>query len=636
MTSLSALINATTQNLSQFKAFSAIYQLLQEGVPNIAGYTALINSNNDTNFGSKTSTSPGPVFNSENIFINVANALFQGNATAKTAFDGIANGTTLAEKLVSVYQSLVVPSQRTTEGQQAFAAQADFYAARAVELGIPGDTGGAVVAFGSLLDILVRENNEGIGNSVSDLLMAVNDGTALLPETSTTTIDIEIADGARYDADDGFTNTITSDSTVQALVGTPENDKFVVTPASLNAGDSFSGGKGTDIVDLQFSGGSALVPTGLTFQDIEQFVFSGTYSGGTIDASKLTGAQAISQTGSSNSPANVSNLESGTIVSFTDSKLKDTPVSVGYKAGATEANLQVTNVQDLSEITVLGGDLTTLNVSGSVAKNSSGGAGSFDLFMISQDLVSPSKLTTLNVNFESDVNIIPHAVGALSVTTIDSSGSSGQINMAAIALAGDGVTPLQDVLSVSSIKGGSGGSSIALALENYKASTLTLDAGSGNTSLRIVDGIDASATALQVVIKGGGGSNTLVFGDGPGPGADGLGNVKSIDEAGIRSGIISFENFDVTKDVINVSTLGTLDALTTSEMAAVSAAANLSAATALAVTNSANSFTVFDFGGNTYVVSDTNTDGAFSSGDGLIEIVGVSSADLSAVALVTA
>jgi hypothetical protein len=635
LSSLSTLINATSQNLSQFKAFSAIYQLLQEGVPNISGYTALINANNDTNFGSKTTSNPGPVFNSENVFINIANALYQGNSSAKTAFDGIASGTNLVEKLASVYQFLVVPSQQTPEGQQAFTAQASFYSARAIELGIPGDTGGAVVAFASLLNILVRDNNQGIGNSVNDLLMAVNDGTALIPETSTLTIDIEVADGAKYDSDDGFTNTVTAGSTVEALVGTPGNDKFVTTSATLNDGDSFSGGKGTDSVELQLSGGSLFIPSGLTFQDIEQFVFSGTYTGGTLDASKLTNAQVIAQTGNTNSPVNVINVESKTIVSFTDSNLKDSPVSVNYKSGATEANINVNNVEHLSEITVLGGDLTTLNVSGSVAKNSSGGAGSLDLFMISQDLVSPSKLTTLNVSFESDVNIIPHAVGALSVTKIDSSGSAGQINMAAIALDGDGVTPLQDVLSVTSIIGGTGGSSIAIALENYKASTLTLDAGSGNTTLRVVDGTDASATALQVVIKGGAGSNVLVFGDGPGPREDGLGNVKTIDEAGIRGGIISFENFDPTKDVINVSTLGTLDALTTSEKATVAASANLSAATALAVTNSANSFTIFDFGGNTYVVSDTNKDGVLSSGDGLIEIVGISSVDLSATALVT-
>ena len=430
--------------------------------------------------------------------------------------------------------------------------------------------------------------------------------------------------------------TITAGPTVEALVGTSGNDRFVTTSSTLNTGDSFSGGGGTDVVEIQLSSGPASLPSGLTFLGIDEIFIFGLYDGGTIDASTLTGVKVVSQNGNTSSPANISNLESGTFVTFTDSKLMDSPVSVSYKAGATEANLRVNNVQDFSEITILGGDLTTLNVFGSVAKNSSGGAGSLDLFMISQDLVSPSKLTTLNVNFESDVNIIPHAVGALSLTTIDSSGSTGQLNMAAIAIAGDGITPLQDVLSVSSIKGGPGGSSIVLALENYKASTLTLEAGSGNTSLRIVDGIDASATALQVIIKGGAGSNVLVFGDGPGPREDGLGNVKAVDEAGVRNGIISFENFDVIKDVIDVSTLGTLDSLTTSEKTAVSAAANLSAATALAVANSANSFTVFDYGGNTYVVSDTNKDGAFSSGDGFIEIVGINSADLPATALVTA
>lgn len=545
LSTLSTFINATPQNLSQFSAFSAIYQLLQSGVPSIAGYTTLITANNDTNFGSKTSNDPGPTFNSENIYINIANALFQGNSSAKSTFETIANGETLEAKLASVYKFLVAPSELTTEGEQAFTAQASFYSNRATELGIPGDTGAAVVAFGSLLNILVRDNNQGIGNSVVDLLAAINDGTAVIPEASTTTTDIETADGAKHDADDGVANTIVA-------------------------------------------------------------------------------------------AGNVSNVDSGTFVSFTNSQLKDNPATVSYKADATLANIYLENIQDSSVITVLGSNLTTLNVSGSVAKSATDSTGTLDLFMISQDLVSPSKLTTLNLALTSDVNVIPHAVGALSVKSIDTTGSTGKIDMSAIAVGGDNFTPIQDILSLSSIIGGPGGSSIAIALENYSASSLTLDAGSGTTSLRIVDGIDASSTALQVIIKGGTGANTLVFGDGAGPRADGLGNVKAVDAANVRSGLISFESFDISKDVINVSTLGSFDALTSIEKANVLAATDLSAAAVLAVTNSSNAFTVFDFGGNAYVVSDTTGDGTFNSGDGLIELVGINSADLTATTLVTA
>lgn len=195
LSNLSTLINSTSQNLSQFKAFSAIDHLLLGGVPNIGGFTSKITTNNNENFGAKTENNPGPVFNTENIFINIANSLFQGNPSAQTAFNALASGNTLTDKLTSIYNALVDFSEQSDTGRAAFASQADFYQNRAVELGIPGDTGGAVVAFGALLNILVRDNNIGIGKSVNNLLQTVNDGTASLPETSTNFIPIETADG---------------------------------------------------------------------------------------------------------------------------------------------------------------------------------------------------------------------------------------------------------------------------------------------------------------------------------------------------------------------------------------------------------------------------------------------------------
>lgn len=278
---LSTLINATTQNLSQLKAFAAIYHLLQGGTPAIAGFTTLINSNNDTNFGSKTATNPGPVFNIENVFINVANALFQGNASAQTAFNNLAAGITLSDKLVSVYNALVDPSQQTDAGRAAFAAQSAFYAARAVELGIPGDAGGAVVGFGALLNILVRDNNVGIGNSVNDLVQAINDGSAALPESSTTFTAIETADGTKFDADDGgtaatITLTTGADTPGAAApsantlgISAAETYVGVFDPSggatTLSNADTLDGAGGTDILNLRVAststGGSTIAPT---------------------------------------------------------------------------------------------------------------------------------------------------------------------------------------------------------------------------------------------------------------------------------------------------------------------------------------------------------------------------------------
>ena len=278
---LSTLINATAQNLSQLKAFAAIYHLLQGGTPAVAGFTSLINANNDTNFGSKTATNPGPVFNVENVFINVANALFQGNPSAQSAFNTLAAGISLSDKLTSIYNALVDPSQQTQAGREAFASQATFYSARAVELGIPGDTGGAVVGFGALLNILVRDNNVGIGNSVNDLVQAINDGSAGLPDTSTVFTPIETADGTKFDADDGgaaATITLTTGTDSPGAVapsantlGTSISQTYtgVFDPAggatTLSNADILDGAGGTDILNLRIAstsgGGSTIAPT---------------------------------------------------------------------------------------------------------------------------------------------------------------------------------------------------------------------------------------------------------------------------------------------------------------------------------------------------------------------------------------
>ncbi len=89
LSDLKTLMNANAQNLSQFKGLSAAYVSSLGGAPSIDGYTALINANNASNFGSGPT---GPGFNDENVYINTINALYQGNPTAKAAFDAIVAG----------------------------------------------------------------------------------------------------------------------------------------------------------------------------------------------------------------------------------------------------------------------------------------------------------------------------------------------------------------------------------------------------------------------------------------------------------------------------------------------------------------------------------------------------------------
>ena len=71
----------------------------------------------------------------------------------------------------------------------------------AIERGVAGSDGAAIVAMASLLEILVRED-VGVGDAVNDLQAAVGDGTALLPERGDVFTPIGVADGWNYDSSD--------------------------------------------------------------------------------------------------------------------------------------------------------------------------------------------------------------------------------------------------------------------------------------------------------------------------------------------------------------------------------------------------------------------------------------------------
>ena len=186
-------------NLSQGKAIAAAYQTLLGGTPAIAGYEFLIKGNVATNFGAGS----GANFNDENIFINVANSLVQGNATAAAKFATLAAGTTLSEKITSLYSKIIPAAKQSADGV-AFLTRPDglkFYQDVAKERGITAENGPAVIALASLLKVAV-DSKIGIGNPVSDLIASIADGSSGVPATSAAVLPIETVDGTKFDADD--------------------------------------------------------------------------------------------------------------------------------------------------------------------------------------------------------------------------------------------------------------------------------------------------------------------------------------------------------------------------------------------------------------------------------------------------
>ncbi|WP_274630035.1 beta strand repeat-containing protein [Arvimicrobium flavum] len=250
---LDALIDG---NPDAFAGIAAAYEVLLGGVPSVDGFMFLINNALETNYGSNN---PNIVFNTENIFINSVNALFQGNPAAEAKFDAITAGAaTLQDQLVAIYEAYVPAEHQTAEGLAFFTraeAQA-FYTGVAAERGVQGTDGPAVVALASLLKMLVA-NDQGVGDAINDLKAAIDDGTANLPETSDVFIPIETADGTKYDNDDpapGKTLTVNGDT----LSGEVFNAPRAFTPGgtdqmnTLNDDDVLTGTGAHNVLNFTF------------------------------------------------------------------------------------------------------------------------------------------------------------------------------------------------------------------------------------------------------------------------------------------------------------------------------------------------------------------------------------------------
>lgn len=257
MEDLAALV---AENEEAAAAIAAAYEILLGGVPNVAGFTFLIDNIVATNYGSNN---PNVVFNQENAFINVANALVQGNPAALASFQAITAGAaSLSDKVAAIYNAMVPTGSQSAEGL-AYLTRPDalaFYEQVAAERGVGGPDAAAIVALASILNITYTNDTPGIGDAVNDLLAAIADGSAQLPLTGDTLTPIEVADGPNFDGDDFGAATILTINP-DTFIGSATNDIIkapVVQTAflptqTLNSGDSIDGGGGRNTVEAQLS-----------------------------------------------------------------------------------------------------------------------------------------------------------------------------------------------------------------------------------------------------------------------------------------------------------------------------------------------------------------------------------------------
>lgn len=484
----------------------------------------------------------------------------------------------------------------------------------------------------------------------------------------------------------GQTFTLTT-AAGEKIVGTAGNDEIrgvmnsAESNSTLNIGDTVDGGAGADTLNLTFAA-TAAPPAGIEIKNVEivnlnvggstganaAFLKSSLYSGveqlWQIDSQ----AQDTLATGS-NTVAAASSDASATITVAVASVASDfgnvivaDGVTVGFKGsgqvgaqavyGAAAAATQTVTVTQAtgaaatltasataegaalevkaaaaaqkvisialdgvgtgSKLAVNGegtGVIETVNVSGSVAKASSTVDGSLSITLDNTATATGGVTKTFDGDFTSGVKLTLANNGAL--TTIDLAGSTGGVEI-------DLSTGYGKLKTVTT---GTGADKVKI--DDAMTEDLAIDLGAGNDVLTIAG---AAATAAGAT-AGGTKEVTVTLGEGKDTvKLDGafVSNIADVD-AIATNGLITISDFKIGEDSLTFASTA-YQGLTTAQ---IDKTGDLKAAAGSAISQAgAGKATIFELGGNTYVVVDSNNSGTFSNGDGLIELTGVDASDL--------
>lgn len=252
--------------------------------------------------------------------------------------------------------------------------------------------------------------------------------------------------------------------------------------------------------------------------------------------------------------------------------------------------------------------------------------------------------------------------GLTALTSIDASGSSSALTIDSSALAslatvtgGSGVDTLTvattatnavaqtvnagagaDVIGATvgtaalTVNGGAGNDQITANVTGTSAAVLTVNAGDGNDIVTVNAAASSSTAAHNLSITLGAGADTLKVGTT-------LTNVDTVDltttagvtaaNTSVSANLVKVTDFSGGSDVVNLAASTTFTALSNTQAANVTAAASLAQAANLAAqdlgsTGTTAQATAFAYGGNTYVLVDTDHSGSLSAGDGMIELTG--------------
>lgn len=463
--------------------------------------------------------------------------------------------------------------------------------------------------------------------AVKNWLAAVtSDAATLTNATSATTLNSLLSTVKSNVGSTGSTFTLT-DKIGESVVGTAGNDTFkavvgsTASDSTLHIGDSIDGGAGTDTLNLTLTA-KTTIASGVTIKNVEVVNLDVTAiaAGSAADPSFLKssayeGVQQLWQ------------VETGSVGTAGTAKFDDVTVAEGVTAGfrgnnvaqsatgdtggaadvsatvsaatATQKSLSIAldgvGSRSVVEVAATSGKIETVNVSGSVAKDTSTASG---LLKVN------TTADTLTVNGEFTSGVALAITGTTTkLKTVDLSKSTGGVEINASGLA-----------ALETIKGGAGNDKLTVDLG---AKLVSVDLGAGNDTLVFTDTASGDGKELSVTL--GAGKDTIV--------TTAVKNV--IDTTDLTKGLVTITDFKLGDDTLNLNTAGKV--LTAGELATAKGAATLKEAIdSVAAAIGASKSAVFSYGADAYVfINDGTTGGGFADGDGLIKLVGVDATLLS-------
>ena len=422
---------------------------------------------------------------------------------------------------------------------------------------------------------------------------------------------------------EGTTFTLTSDA--DNLTGTASDDTFqgivdaAADTSTLTTFDVLNGGAGLDTFNLLLEDTAAAptflvdLPGSFTLSGIEIVNLvsaDGTVlDNGSADLSAFTGAQQVWQIDDYNSDTFVG---AGQAAGFRG--LDGGSVDVTYEDGADAAVVALDGLTDDFSVYVYDEDdpsLTSLTVAGTA--DDDGDENSEDLYIDAE----AEDITTVNIAISSDSSIEIEASNDEQLTTIDASGSTGDLFL---------VTDYNYALE--NVMGGSGNDYIEV--ETYYQTEIDVSAGAGNDFLYLY--WDEDELNFTSTISGGSGSDTFFFE-----------YLEQIDDASadVADYMAEITDFSASEDVLDISDLD-FGQLSNTALANIAGEATLKDAIETAADEIYNlgfagefETAVFDYAGDMYVFNDYENDGELGDGDGVVKVTGMSTDELDSSNFIT-